>query len=151
MFKHLLVPTDGTPLSQQAVSRAISFAREAGARITFFSAEQRFPTLYCGEGAISDAHLPTRYHEEVDCVAHEIVNAAEKMARQAGVDCCTLVLVSDSPSEAIIKAAKRNECDLIFMASHGHSGIRELLLGGETQQVLMHSRIPVLVHRPAQP
>ena len=149
MFKKILVPTDGSLLSQEAVTRAISFASEAGAHLTFFCAEKRFPVMYYGMGAIFDSHTPTRFHEEVDSVAHDIVDAAEKLALEAGVQCSKLVLESEEPYEGIIEAADRNGCDLIFMASHGHKGVGALLLGSETHKVLTHTTIPVLVHRKA--
>lgn len=147
MFKHILVPTDGSPLSQQAVSRAISFAKETGARITFFCAEQTFPKMYLGEGAIFASDAQTRFHKMMDKLVHDILDAAEKLALEAGVECAKMVLLSDSPYEAIIEAANRNACDLIFMASNGRRGIDGLLLGSETHKVLTHSTIPVLVHR----
>jgi len=147
MFKHILVPTDGSALSCACVTRAISFAKEAGARITFFCAEQSFPAMYYGMGAIIDAHVPTRFHEEVDSVANEILDAAELQAQAAGVECAKLTLVSAEPYDAIVAAAQRNDCDLIFMASHGRRGLSALLLGSETQKVLAYSKIPVLVHR----
>jgi nucleotide-binding universal stress UspA family protein len=147
MFKHILVPTDGSQLSQEAIVRAISFAKEAGARITFFCAEQSFPTMYFGIGAIFDAHSPRDFHEKVDSAAHDVLDAAEKLAQVTGVECTKLVLSSNEPYEAIIEAANRNACDLIFMASHGRRGINALLLGSETNKVLTHSTIPVLVYR----
>ncbi len=149
MFKKILVPTDGSPLSREAVTRAISFASEAGAHLTFFCAEQRFPVMYYGPDAIFDAHTPARFHEEVDSVAHDIVDAAEKQALEAGVPCSKLVLESEEPYEGIVEAANRNGCDLIFMASHGRRGVGGLLLGNETRKVLTHTKIPVLVHRKA--
>ena len=149
MFKKILVPTDGSSLSQEAVTRAISFAREAGAHVTFFCAEKRFPVMYYGPDAIFDPHTPTRFHEEVDGVAHGIVDAAEQLALEAGVPCNKLVLESEEPYEGIIDAAERRGCDLIFMASHGHKGLGALVLGSETHKVLTHTRIPVLVHRKA--
>lgn len=149
MFKHILVPTDGSPLSQEAVTRAISFSKEAGARITFLCAEHPFPfpAMYYGEGAIFDSHAPAKFHEMEDSGAHVILDAAEKLAREAGVDCSKVALISEEPYESIIEAANRNGCDLIFMASHGKHGIKALLLGSETQKVLTHSTIPVLIHR----
>jgi nucleotide-binding universal stress UspA family protein len=147
MFKHILVTTDGTPLSQEAVTRAISFAREAGARITFFCAEQAFPPMFLGMGAIFAADAPGKFHELANRTAHDIVGAAELLGREAGVECTTLVLTSDAPYEAIIEAADRNGCDLIFMASHGRRGVSGIMLGSETNKVLTHSTIPVLVHR----
>ncbi|NVN90933.1 MAG: universal stress protein [Desulfuromonadales bacterium] len=147
MFKQILVPTDGSPLSQAAVTRAVSFAKEAGARITFLCVVQAFPTMYYGTGAIMSADMPGQFHKEVESVAHGILDAAEQLARDAGVECDKLVLSSDAPYEAIIEAANRCACDLIFMASHGRRGINALLIGSETQKVLTHSTIPVLVHR----
>lgn len=147
MFKHLLVPTDGSPLSQAAVIRAISFAREAGARITFFCAEQPFPSFYYGFDAIFDAHAPARFHEYVDQITDDILDAAVKLAREAGVECDKVALTCDEPYEGIIKAADENSCDLILMASHGRRGVSGLLIAGETRKVLTYSKIPVLVHR----
>ena len=149
MFKNILVPTNGSPFSQETVTSAISFAREAGAHLSFFCAEPRFPVMYDGLGAIFDSHTPARFHEEVDSLAHEIVDAAEKLALEAGVQCSKLVLESEVLYEGIIEAAERNGCDLIFMASHGRRGINGLLIAGETHKVLTHSKIPVLVHRQA--
>lgn len=147
MFKHILVPTDGSPLSQEAVARAISFAREAGARITFLCAEHPFPAMYYGMGVIFDPHAPARFHEMEDSAAHVILDAAEALAQEAGVDCSKMALLSEEPYESIIEGARRNECDLIFMASHGKRGLKAFLLGSETQKVLAHSTISVLIHR----
>ena len=149
MFKHILVPTDGSALSQEAVTRAISFAKEAGARITFLSAEHRLPGISYGMGAIFNAHAAAEFHEREDSAAHAILDAAEKLAQEAGVECLKVALISEEPYESIIDAANQNDCDLIFMASHGKRGLKALLLGSETQKVLTHSTIPVLVHRPS--
>lgn len=151
MFRHLLVPTDGSRLSCDAVSRAISFAREAGAQISFFCAEKAFPTMYHGVGAIFDGHAASDFHKAADATAQAILAAAAREAQAAGVVCTTLALACEQPYLAIIEAAEREGCDLIFMASHGRRGVGALLLGSETQKVLSHSTIPVLVHRsPAQ-
>ena len=147
MFKHILVPTDGSPLSRAATERAISFAREAGACITFFCAVQALPKFYYGEGTIFDPESPKRFHKAAESMAKTVLEDAEKLARDAGVECATLALTSDEPHEAIIQAADRCGCDLIFMASHGRRGIQALLLGSETRKVLTFSKIPVLVHR----
>ncbi len=147
MFKHLLVPTDGTNFSMAAVQRAVSFASDAGARVTFLHAEHPFPAMYCGEGAIMDESAPAFFHEQADRQAHQILGAAEEIARRAGVECTALALISESPYEAIVEAAELNGCDLIFMASHGRTGIGHLLLSSETEKVLRHTKIPVLVHR----
>lgn len=147
MFKHLLVPTDGSELSDGAVERAVSFAREAGAKITFFTAKPDFPVSFYGEGALVDPMTPEKFAEMAEQHAQEILNKAVREALAAGVQCHTLAVVSDTPYEAIIKAADESGCDLIFMASHGRRGLTGLLLGSETQKVLTHSDIPVLVYR----
>lgn len=147
MFKHILVPTDGSPLSQEAVTQAVSFAKDAGARITFFCAGQANPAIYFGVGAIFDEQTPNKFREMARSTAQDILDAAKSLAEETGVECDTLVLFSGAPYEAIIEAANRNGCDLIYMASHGRRGIDALLLGSETQKVLTHSKIPVLVYR----
>ncbi|WP_153110171.1 universal stress protein [Propionivibrio limicola] len=147
MFKHLLVPTDGSQLSQEAVRQAVSFANEAGARITFFYAKPEFPVIYYGEGAMVDPTTPEKFEEMAESQAQEILSEAEQVARDAGVECAKLAMTSDVPYEVIIEAAEKNGCDLIFMASHGRRGISGFLLGSETNKVLTHSTIPVLVYR----
>ena len=147
MFKHLLVPTDGTEFSMAAVRRAVSFASDAVARITFLNIEHAFPAMYLGEGAIMDESAPAKFHELADSQAYQILSAAEEIARAAGVPCTSLILVSESAYEAIIEAAEKNACDLIFMASHGRSEIGWLLFSSTTENVLRHTKIPVLVHR----
>lgn len=147
MFKHLLVPTDGSALSQDTVARAVSFAKEAGARITLFYAEPESPAVYAGMGAISSTHATQDIHARLDGAAREILDAAAQIAHDAGVEHQRVVLVGSRPYEAIIQAAETHGCDLIFMASHGRKGVSALLLGSETNKVLTHSKIPVLVYR----
>ncbi len=147
MFKHILVPTDGSELSTGTVTRAIGFAREAGARITFFFAKPDYPVAFYGEGALIDPTTPDKFAEMADQQASEILARCELLAKAAGVESSGMSLVSDIPYEAIITAAESVNCDLIFMASHGRRGISGLLLGSETQKVLTHSKIPVLVYR----
>lgn len=147
MFKHILVPTDGSPLSQEAVNKAVSFAKEIGAKITFFYSKPEFPVIYYGEGAMVDPTTPEKFDEMAEAQATEILGAAEAIALNSGVQCAKLAATSDVPYEAIIEAANSADCDLIFMASHGRRGISGLLLGSETNKVLTHSTIPVLVYR----
>lgn len=147
MFKHILVPTDGSPLSGDAVAHAVAFAKDTGARITFFFAKPDYPVSFYGEGAIMDPASPEKFAELAQKQADEILGAAAKLAQQAGVECDTASAVSEAPHEAIIAEANGRGCDLIFMASHGRRGISALLLGSETQKVLTHSKIPVLVYR----
>lgn len=147
MFKHLLVPTDGSDLSLQAVARAASFAKEAGARITLFYAEPEASAAYMGVGAISAPHLDQDIRDRLGSAAKEILHAAATLVRDANVPCHQVVSIGNKPYVLIIQAAKAGGCDLIFMASHGRRGVSALLLGSETQDVLTHSQIPVLVYR----
>lgn len=147
MFKHLLVPTDGSPLAQAAVERAVAFAREVGARITFFCAEHPYPAMYLGLGAISDGQAIREYKAAEASAARRLLDGCAALAAAQGVACDALALVSDAPYAAIIAAADRVGADVIFMASHGRRGVEALLLGSETQKVLTHSTLPVLVYR----
>lgn len=147
MFKHILVPTDGSQLSTDTVKRAIVFAKETGARITFFFSKPDYPVAFYGEGALIDPTTPEKFAEMADRQASEILAACENQAKAENVECATLATTNEVPYEAIIDAADRSGCDLIFMASHGRRGISGLLLGSETQKVLTHSKVPVLVYR----
>lgn len=147
MFKHILVPTDGSQLSTETVKRAVTFARESGARISFFYAKPEYPVAFYGEGALIDPTTPEKFAEMTEQQAKEILGAAEQLAQTANVPCASIAVTSDIPYEAIIEGASKAGCDLIFMASHGRRGISGLLLGSETQKVLTHSKIPVLVYR----
>ena len=147
MFKHILIPTDGSQLSQDTTRRAVSFAKETGARITAFYAKPEYPVTYYGEGALIDPTTPEKFAELAEEQAQEILGFVEKLCREAGVNCTKLTLTSDVPYEAIIEAANESDCDLIFMSSHGRRGFSALLLGSETHKVLTHSKIPVLVFR----
>lgn len=147
MFKHIFVPTDGSRLSMETVKRAIDFAREAGARVTFFYAKPEYPVAFYGEGALIDPTTPEKFAEMAEQQSKEILGACEQLANAVGVPSANLAVTSDIPYEAIIEGARTVDCDLIFMASHGRRGISGLLLGSETQKVLTHSKIPVLVYR----
>ena len=130
MFKHILVPSDGSELSQEAVRHAIRFAKEAGAYIIAFYAR------------------PDKFGLQIEQYAQEVLGFVENLCKETGVPCRKLSWASDSPHKVIIEAAEKFGCDLIFMASNGHKGINAVLLGSTTQEVLTHSAIPVLVYRP---
>lgn len=149
MFKHILVPTDGSPLSGQAVDKAIAFGRAIGARITFFTAmaEPPFPVTSYGEDGRYDTDKVKRFVETARLHAQGIVDGAVAKARDAGVAAEPLLDTDDAPWQAIIRAAEGHGCDLIFMASHGRRGVEALLLGSETHKVLTYCKIPVLVCR----
>jgi nucleotide-binding universal stress UspA family protein len=139
MFKHILLPTDGSALSDAAIERGIELAKFIRARVTGICVlPKEYPPYYDGE-------IPGGFKEEA---AEEFkVSAKLHLAEGAGVACDEVVEASDQPYEAIIRTAEEKGCDLILMASHGRRGIQALLLGSETQKVLTHSRIPVLVYR----
>ena len=147
MFKHILVPTDGSELSKETARRAVSFAKDAGARITAFFAKPEYPVSYYGEGALIDPTTPEKFAELADQQAQQTLAFVADLGAEEGVAVSTLSLTSDIPYQAIIDAATRAGCDLIFMASHGRRGFSALLLGSETNKVLTHSKIPVLVYR----
>lgn len=147
MFKNILVPTDGSELSGGTVRRAVTFAREAGAQIVFFYAQPDFPMPIYGEGALIDPTTPEQFAQAAASEAEAILSQARSVAEASGVTATTDTTVNEVPYEAIIDAANRHGCDLIFMASHGRRGLAGLLLGSETQKVLTHSKVPVLVYR----
>ncbi|HEX9178895.1 MAG TPA: universal stress protein [Burkholderiales bacterium] len=149
MFKHILVPTDGSELSKVAVEKAVAFAGSIGARITFFFAlpEPPLPASGFGDDTRYDPERPKRFLEEAKEQAKGIVGPALEEAKQAGVTADVAYIPGASPHEAIIRAAQEGECDLIFMASRGRSGLNALLLGSETHKVLNLCKIPVLVYR----
>ncbi|WP_300337918.1 universal stress protein [Accumulibacter sp.] len=147
MFKHILVPVDGSDLSKDTARRAVSFAKEAGARITAFFARPEYPVSYYGEGALIDPTTPEKFAELAEQQAQQVLDFVVELCQSAGVEVDRLALTSDIPYQAIIDAATQSNCDLIFMASHGRRGISALLLGSETHKVLTHSKIPVLVYR----
>lgn len=147
MFKHILVPTDGSDLSQSAVENAVRFASEIGARLTIYYAQPDFPMPIYGEGALIDPTTPEQFAQSASDEAQAILQRARKIAEDAGVVAAGDTEVCEVPYEGIVEAAQRHGCDIIFMASHGRRGIAGLLLGSETQKVLSHSKIPVLIYR----
>lgn len=147
MFKHILVPTDGSELSLDTAKRAVSFAKEAGARITAFFSKPEYPVAYFGEGALIDPTTPERFAELAEEQAKTYLGTIAEYCAGQGVPCEVRAATSDVPYQAIIDAATEAGCDLIFMASHGRRGFSGLLLGSETNKVLTHSKIPVLVYR----
>lgn len=147
MFKHILVPTDKSQLSIDTAKRAVAFAKEAQAKVTFFFAKPDYPVMFFGECGLIYLAPPGKFAEMAEQEAKEILSAHEVIAKGAGVECTSITAVRDIPYEAIIAAAEQSGADLIFMASHGRRGISRLLLGSVTQRVLAHSKISVLVYR----
>ena len=144
MFKRILVPTDGSDITQKAVDKAIGLAKSVGAMLYTISVKEPFPY-----SAISEMQ-PTPPQEFFDAqvrIAAKRVAGVVESAKAAGLTCQGHTVEALHPWEAIIDHAKRQECDLLVMASHGRRGVTALLLGSETQKVLTHSTIPVLVVR----
>ncbi len=146
MFKNILLPTDGSRLSEQAVKSAVAFAKEIQAKVTGFYAQPHFYHL-AFEDWDASVLSPEQYRHAADEQAKKYLTAIERAAKDAGVPCECLATVSETAAAAIIKTAQDKDCDLIFMASHGRRGIEGLLLGSETTKVLTHCQIPVLVYR----
>lgn len=149
MYKHILVPTDGSVLSDKAVEAAIKLAKLAGARITAFHAVEPYPLqgAYAAEASGVAELQPEIFAERSEEYAKRVLDAVARAAAAANVPCATGYATSHSPSQAIIEKAGKEKCDLIVMASHGRRGLEGFLLGSETQKVLTHSAIPVLVYR----
>ena len=147
MFRHLLVPTDGSDLSRRTATHAITFARETGARITFFAALPQHPVSFHEGYGLTDAGTRERLIATAEQQGRAIVAPLVAEAAAAGVTAEAVATPCATVHDGIIAAAAHHGCDLIFMASHGRRGIGALLLGSETQKVLTHSKIPVLVHR----
>jgi len=147
MFQRILVATDGSSLSKKAVASAIALAAQHSAELVAVTVVPRYPTNYF-EGAVTFAPEDiARIEAKWAGAAQEKLDAVGARAKSAGVKVKTAALSSDLVAEALIKAAKKYKCDLIVMASHGRRGLKRLLLGSETQHVLTHSTLPVLVLR----
>ena len=147
MFKHILIPTDGSKLSNEAAEAGIRLAKALGARVTaLFAAPPATPIIYKSMLPVGYA-TPQEHKRMTEKAAAGYLGAIEKAARSAGVPCEAVSLTSDFPAEAILQTAKKRRCDLVFMASHGRRGLRGALLGSETQKVLAEGKLPVLVYR----
>ncbi len=147
MFKHILVPTDGSELSRKAARGAVLFAKDCGARVTALHVKPEPQLHYYLEGARYDPAVLEKIAEATEREAHKYLDYVEDLCRDSGVRCARLTETSDDPYRVIIDTAIRNACDLIFIGSHGRGGLAGLLLGSVTSKVLTHSTIPVLVYR----
>jgi nucleotide-binding universal stress UspA family protein len=145
VFKHFLLPTDGSPMSEVAVRMGIQFAKTIHARVTGLCVTPKL--RYVSYDSELSAEVRKRIAEACQAQAEKSLSAIETSTRQAGVPCDTAHETNDFPYEAIVRVAQTRGCDLILMASHSRRGVESLLLGSETQKVLTHSKIPVLVYR----
>lgn len=148
MYKHILLPTDGSALAREAIQAGVKLANALGARVTgFYAAPPATPIEY--KGLLPVGYVdPSEREKVIARSAAKYLETVTKAARAAGVRCKVEHAVNDFAADAIVDAAKRNKCDLIFMSSHGRRGLRKMsMLGTQTQKVLAESKIPVLVHR----
>ena len=147
MYKHILIPTDGSALSRKAIVAGVKLAKSLGAKVTgFFAAPPATPVVY--EDFVPVGYMtPEQHAEMIEKTTAHYLGVIEKAAEAAGVACECVHVTNDFPADAILAAAKKQKCDLILMAPHGRRGLAGVLLGSETQKVLTHSKIPVLVYR----
>ncbi len=147
MYKRILVATDGSKLSMMAVEHTLKLADATGAEVVALKVVPRYPQTYFEGGVALAADEVKRIEQQWQSEALEVVNAVKALGQKQAVKVKAATVKSDLIAEAVIAAAKRHKVDLIVMASHGRRGLKRLLLGSETQQVLTHSHIPVLVLR----
>ncbi len=145
MFKHILIPTDGSDLSNMAITQGVKFAKEINARVTGITVTMPFHFFALEATMLSDSM--DVYTAETKAMAARNLKILKDTAQAAGVECATVHSVSEHPYEEIVKTAHEVGCDVIFMASHGRRGIQALIMGGETHKVLTHTKLPVLVFR----
>ena len=147
MYRRILVPTDGSTLSKKAVTSAIAQAAATGAELVALYVVPRYPISYFeGGSSVSNSDVARAEKQWAD-KGQAVVDEVQKAARAGGVKAKGVLTRSDLVAESVISASKKYKCDLIVMASHGRKGIKRILLGSETQHVLTHSTLPVLVLR----
>lgn len=147
MYKRILVPTDGSPLSKKAVRSAVDLAASLGAELVALNVVPRYPMSFF-EGAISLSPEDVgRVEKQWAEQGQRLAAGVEAIAHKAGVEACAITMSSDLVAESVLAAARKHKCDLVVMASHGRKGLQRLLLGSETQHVLTHGNVPVLVLR----
>jgi nucleotide-binding universal stress UspA family protein len=147
MYRNILVATDGSPLSAKAITHAIALARALGAKLTGFYASPDYPLPAYADGVMYQAVSRQEYAAASKKEADRILSAVGAKAKAAGIGFTAFHAIAAAPWEAILAAAGKEKCDAIVMASHGRRGVSALLLGSETQKVLTHSKLPVIVVR----
>ena len=146
MFKHILISTDGSPLANKAARAGIALARALRAKVTAYYALEQLRLIY-DEGYMMNQKIIDRADKRLREIGQKHVDVIGKMAKAAGVPFASIVTNAFSAYEGIIDAAKKQKCDVIFMASHGRRGLSKLIMGSVTQKVLTHAKIPVVVYR----
>jgi nucleotide-binding universal stress UspA family protein len=144
LYKHILLPTDGSELSKAAMRHGIALAKAIGAKVTALVVSTPLASLVVDAGAVSAAL--DQYQALVKTQTAKYLDNIQNESTEAGVSCATLCIEHERPYEAIVESAKTNGCDLVIMASHGLRGV-SAILGSETLKVLTHSSVPILVYR----
>jgi nucleotide-binding universal stress UspA family protein len=147
MFKHILIPTDGSPVAAKGVKAGLAFAAEIGARVTAYYGLDPMPAPYYGDGYTVDARAIADIERSAHAAGEKELAKIAQAAKAVGVKCTGVIDKPATPYDGIVAAAHKNKCDVIFMSSHGRRGIAGLVLGSVTNKVLSHSKIPVLVYR----
>jgi nucleotide-binding universal stress UspA family protein len=153
MYRHILIPTDGSELSERAIEHGVALAKSISARVTGLTVSAPFH-MFSGAfpvGPLIPAVTPKEYRDRIQALCTSYLTSVNNAAIAAGVTCDTLQVEHDQPYLAIIDTAARKLCDLIVMASHGRRGASAIVLGSEAVKVLTHSSIPVLVYRAPRP
>jgi nucleotide-binding universal stress UspA family protein len=144
MFKHILLPTDGSELAHKAVRQGLELAKMLNARVTAVNVTGPWPVGEIGGGLVVAAPME-EYDSAVAKEASRVLAEVSDLAAKIGVDCTTVHVPNQYPSEGIVEQAKASACDLIVMASHGRRGVAKLLLGSQATRVLAYSTVPVLI------
>ena len=147
MYRCILIATDGSPLSDKAVEAGLSLAALSGAAVVALKVVPHYPRRYFEGGLATDTNDMKRIEQQWSEAALTLVNTIKDRGNERNVAVTAVVVKSDLVAEAVIETAQNHHCDLIVMASHGRKGIKRMLLGSETQHVLTHASVPVLVLR----
>jgi nucleotide-binding universal stress UspA family protein len=145
MYKHILIPTDGSELSKKAVDQGTQLAKALNAKVTAITVSAPFHVFATEPGMVTDT--PAEYKKRIAALTAKYLKVATDAAAAAGVPCDAVEVEHEHPYQAIIDTAKKRGCDAIVMASHGRRGISAVVLGSETVKVLTHSNVPVVVVR----
>jgi nucleotide-binding universal stress UspA family protein len=145
MYKHILIPTDGSDISEQAANYGVALAKAVNAKVTGVTVSTPFHIFAVEPHMVTDTL--DSYTTRMTAVAANRLARVKDAAAGAGVGCDVVHAQHEHPYQAIIDTATTRRCDLIVMASHGRRGISAIVLGSETVKVLTHSTIPVLVYR----
>lgn len=146
MYKHVLMPVDGSDISRNAIKAGITFAKQLGAKVTAYHAMEASRSNLYGEGVVIDPSSLRAIQERERELGARYAAEVDEAAKTAGLQCESMINRPAANYLGIIEAAEKLKCDVIFLPSHGRGGLAALLLGSTTRKVLAHTKIPVLVH-----